>query len=423
MHGFAALEEFSVEIDRLNAAATRPNPFLSSAFLKAYALQNEYHPPGEERLYLVHDGSALIGCAPLRRCADGAGSALVRLIGWRSIRLGCLAPFDTEYPGILAAPVDQDRVAAALVRHLRDNDREWDLLEFAGQQPGTALHRAVQAADGWRFRARDIEVQPYNVIPLAWNDLAGYFHSLAKKMRSNISRQTRRLFAAGEVELVFADGAGATSAWFDAYRDLDARSWKGGGTASIQRNARRTAFYRDIAAGKAGLDPSFIGVVLDGVLIAGLILGSGMASDGRSAWCLEMAYDRSRADLGPGQLLLLLAVAHAIDGGHTHLSFMQNFSYYKHRWGALPAEVRNVTLARRASLRNAAIAVRELTRKFGRAPQVPAVGQEHEENAAAADSQAQDHARTLTAQALASAHGIRRLDRTAAGAFLPFPLE
>lgn len=421
MHGIAALEEFSGEIDRLNALATPPNPFLSAAFMKTYAQQNEYHPPGEERLYLVHDGTALIGCAPLRRCVDRAGFPLAR-IGLHSIRLSCLAPFDTEYPGILAAPADQDRVAEALVRHLCDKDRQWDLLEFAGQQPGAALHRAVHAAHGLRFRARDVEVQPYNVIALAESDLSGYFHSLAKKMRSNISRQTRRLFAAGEVQLVLADGAGAASAWFDAYCDLDARSWKGGGDASIQRSARRTAFYRDMAAGNAGMDPSFIGILLDGVLIAGLLMGSRRTPEGGTAWCLEMAYDRSWADLGPGQLLLLLAVGHAIDNGHHHLSFMQNFAYYKHRWGAAPIEVCNVTLARRATLRNLGILLRALSRKFSRAPQA-AVGQDDEGKAAGADSQAQHRAHMLASQALASPHRVRKMDRVAAGVYLPFLLE
>jgi hypothetical protein len=48
---------------------------------------------------------------------------------------------------------------------------------------------------------------------LVWNSLSAYFQSLAKKMRSNSSRQARRLLAAGEVELILAEGAAAVTAW------------------------------------------------------------------------------------------------------------------------------------------------------------------------------------------------------------------
>ncbi len=434
MTGIAALEQFSAEIDRLNLAAPRPNPFLSSAFLKTYSLKCEYHVPDkEERLYLIWDGPRLIGCAPMRRSIDGRRFRAARITGWSSIRLCFLAPLDTELPGVLAAPEDEDRVARALIRYLCDIEPGWDLLELAGQRPGGSLYRAAHAAASWRFRVRDIEVQPCNDIALVWNSLDEYFRSLAKKMRSNISRQARRLFAAGEVELILADGAQATTSWFDAYCELDSRSWKSGTAASIRRDPRRVRFYQDIVGGKGGMDPSFIGIVLDGTLIAGLILGSNArASPGyHGAWCLEMAYDQSQAELGPGQLLLLLAVSCAIEGGHRHLSFMQNFSCYKHRWGALPIDVANVTLIRRATLRNLVIRLREIGRKAnhgaGRRDDEP-VPDDNDLNAGSALGRAparpaQQHARAMTSLALASTRqSVRRLDLAAARACLPFPI-
>jgi len=56
-----------------------------------------------------------------------------------------------------------------------------------------------------------------------------------------------------------------------------------------------------------------------------------------------MAYDLSRSDLGPGQLLLLLAVADALERRHRFLNFLQNFAYYKHRWGAESIAVTTVS--------------------------------------------------------------------------------
>jgi Acetyltransferase (GNAT) domain len=98
------------------------------------------------------------------------------------------------------------------------------------------------------------------------------------------------------------------------------------------------------------------------VLIAGLLVGSNATAS--PEFQLEMAYDQSRPDLGPGQLLLLLAVGRAIDKGHRHLSFMQNSAYYKQRWAAEPIDVVNVQLIRRLCRHNFSASLGELRRKL-----------------------------------------------------------
>jgi Acetyltransferase (GNAT) domain len=435
--GVAAIERFGSMIDQLNALSSRRNPFLSAAFLLCYALRIEYYTPGrEERLYLIWEGGRLIGIAPMRRSLEEVAPALGPL-HLRGIRIRVLAPLDTEQPGILSAPEDLPRVAAALIAHICAHEHDWGILEFAGQLPGTSLYAAMHAAGGGKFRSRDIEVAPYTEIPVVWSELTAYFRSLTKKMRSNISRQARRLFANGQIELVLAEGPQAVSAWFDAYCDLDSRSWKYGTESSIQRHPRRVRFYREIAAGRGGMDPSFIGVVLDGVLTAGLLVGSnsGASPERHGAWCLEMAYDESRADLGPGQLLLLLAVGEAIRRGDKFLNFMQNFAYYKHRWGAESIPVVNVQLIRRASLHNVRAMVAELIKKLaarvrrsrdnGAAPiGATSNGPLPNGNAPPPASPDLSRARYITAAALAyDGPGVRRLDRDQSRAHLPFDLE
>jgi Acetyltransferase (GNAT) domain len=433
--GVAAIERFASQIDRLNGLTSRRNPFLSAAFLLCYALRIEYHTPGrEERLYLIWDDKRLIGIAPMRRTLEAVAPSIgpLRL---RGIRLRVLAPLDTEQPGILAAPEDLPGVAQALVAHICSREHDWGILEFAGQLPGSPLHEAMHAGAGTKFRVRDIEVEPYTEIPIVWSELHAYFRSLTKKMRSNISRQARRLFAHGQIELVLAEGPEAVSRWFDAYCDLDSRSWKHGTVSSIQRHPRRVRFYREIAAGRGGLVPSFVGVLLDGVLTAGLLVGSNSAAspDHHGAWCLEMAYDESRADLGPGQLLLLLAMGEAIRRGDKCLNFMQNFAYYKHRWGAESIPVVNVQLIRRASLHNLRASVAELSKKLA-ARRRRSPGHEGTENGSAEDGVQQARpsgplpdlsaARCITAAALAyHGPGVRLLDREQSRAYLPFELE
>jgi CelD/BcsL family acetyltransferase involved in cellulose biosynthesis len=308
------------------------------------------------------------------------------------------------------------------------------MLEFVGQRPGAVLHRAVHAVANRKFRARDFHAGPYTEIAVVWNSLAAYFQSLTKKMRSNVSRQARRLFAAGEVELILGDGAATVTAWLDAYCDLDRRSWKCGTSASIERNPRRVRFYRDIVAGGAGLDPEFVGVMLNGVLIAGLLIGSNASAspDNHGAWCLEMAYDQSLANLGPGQLLLLLAVGMAIEKSHRYLNFMQNFAYYKHRWVAEPIHVVNVQLIRCLSLHNASaymgVAKRKL-RAWRRLPSEIRMPRDEQRagrvrNANPAVTANLEHAGNLTAAALAhGGPGVRRLDRKAYRDHLPFDID
>ena len=428
--GVAALERFAADIDRLNAASRRPNPFLSSAFLRCYALRAEYHTPGqEERLFVIRDGTQVIGCAPMRRTIDRFGIDLP-LLRFPRARLRLLAPLDTEQPGVLAAAGDEDRVAAALIRHITLHERDCGMVDLVGQRPGDSLHRALHAAADRRFRARDIAVEPFNEIPMSWPSLPAYFQSLAKKMRSNVSRQARRLYAHGEPEIILAEGREAVTAWFDAYVDLDGRSWKSGTQGSIARHPRRLRFYHDIVCGRGGLDPAFIGIVLDGVLIAGLIMGSNesAAPEAHGAWCLEMAYDQSRAALGPGQLLLLLAVGLAIERKHRFLNFMQNFSYYKHRWAAEPIDVVSAQLIRRASLHNVRATLGELRKKLRGpgSPSAPAAEPQPEDIAetGSTDLQKDERARSLTAAALACAgSGMRRLDRALARSHLPFGIE
>jgi CelD/BcsL family acetyltransferase involved in cellulose biosynthesis len=435
----AGLQEFSAELDRLNAASARPNPFCSSDFLATYAKNCEYHPTGVDvRLFVVEDGGKLIAALPLRRAID----AFAKIAGTELVsepRLELLATHDSEQIGIVCTEADEDRAARALIAHLTVHEAGWGILELIGQRPGGALHRAAHAAESRTHRVRDIQVEPITEIALNFPDLSAYFRSLVKKMRSNISRQARRLYATGEVELVLAEGPAAVAPWLEAYRDLDGRSWKAGTESSIGRHPVRMAFFRELVEGRAGVEPSFIGVVLDGVLIAGLIVVSnGAASPTRhGGWCLEMSYDQTHATLGPGQLLLLLATGEALARRDGFLNFLQNFAYYKHRWGAAEIEVVNVQVIRRVSVHNVKATAGDarrwwLARKAGttspdggaRPPEPDAEADADVAEAKTDAPRGSERAKEFTRAALGSGSpGLRRLDRAAARKYLPFSID
>jgi hypothetical protein len=169
--------------------------------------------------------------------------------------------------------------------------------------------------------------------------------------------------------------------------------------------------------------------------VAGLIAGSFAVADEtkpHGAWCLEMAYDRSRAELGPGQLLLLLAMGEAIARGDQFLNFLHGFAYYKHRWAAAQIDVVNVQLIRRASIYNVRTLLGELKRRWvARRSQHVSGATIHahdndgdqDESGSATCNDSLTRSRDLTAAALAyTGEGVRRLDRGMSSAYLPFDL-
>jgi len=143
-----------------------------------------------------------------------------------------------------------------------------------------------------------------------------------------------------------------------------------------------------------------------------------------------MAYDRSLASLGPGQLLLLLEVAQAIERGDRWLNFMQNFAYYKAPLGRAIHRVVNVQIIRRASLHNVRAAAGELGRWLWRAEawprSAPFPTRKRGRRSAAGDrtEREREQARILTQAALGHAGpGIRRLNRAQAMAVPAFRID
>lgn len=424
--GQAALEQWATQMDDLNRACARPNPYLSADYLRCFSRHNEYGLESDTlRIYTVREGERLIGCLPLRLMQDRFGPL-------RRARLCFLVPFDIEQPGMLCAPDDEQRVAHALVHHICDDEPQVDMFELIGQRPEGALYQAMHEAANARFRVRDIDVQPFNEIPMRWVDLTSYFRALSSSWRSSVSRYARKLLAAGTPEVVIAQGPQACSAWFDAFLDLETRSWKHGTSAAIARDARRTQLFREVMAGRAGFAPSFVGILIDSVLIAATLNGSSSEApaERRGMWNFEITFDADHADLSPGLLVLLLTMRGAILRQERFVNLLNGFSYYKQHWKAEPVIVKKVQLIRRRSLHNLRGTVGDLLRNLRPTPeQLPGKGaaqsqdQKNDEGQAAAPSGRPDRSSALALAARALAYegpGIERLSRGQLGEILPF---
>ena len=339
----------AAELHACNARAARPSAFALPGFVAAYVRHNEYFPNASMRLrtyvardqHRVHTPShePIVGYVMLRHSFDKVAGP------WRGGRLDFAVTHDTDEPGVLAVAGRETEVAAAILHHLIDHERDWSMLECVGQHDGAVLRDVAPTLTSARIRWREIPMDPFSTVTITWPTLAAYYGALSKRMRSNVSRQTRRLYAAGAVELIFAHG-GATGALFDAHLGLEDRSWKHGTDAAIRRASERVAFFRELAHGRAGLEPSYVGVALNGVLIAGLL----NATFGDSTWSLDMSYDATHSELGPGQLPLLLTIGDAIGHHRRSVHFLQFFSYFKERWLADSHPAVVLQLLRRPSL-------------------------------------------------------------------------
>ncbi len=361
--GIISLQSLAGELDAVNEGSAKPSPFATSAFTITYASNSERDPLGMDvRLFVVRDGGGrAVGWAVFAFRVDELlttpaiamerSAAIAKLVTVasrcsRASRLELMTTSDVDRPGIVARHGYEDVVAKALLTHLVEHERDWTMLEWRAQEREAPLWRAAHEMAGPLLRVRDVELDPYSEVSLQWRTVEAYFHSLSKRMRSNVSRQARKLYASGDVGLLMVEGPEATAAFFDAYLELETRSWKHQSAAAVSRHPLRKKFYSKVVSGQAGIEPSMIGVTLDGVLIAALINGR----FGDRMWSMEMAFDESFNELGPGQLLLLLAVMDGVEKNCRSLNFFQLHGYFKRRWLADEFPVVNVQLIRRPSL-------------------------------------------------------------------------
>jgi hypothetical protein len=309
-----------VGLDPLNLASRRPTPFNGTGFLQAFLDHDEFGGPGVEPLLLAAvEGGRLVGFLALRRRP-------ARTLGRTEARLEFLVTHDNDRPSLAARPEDEARCAEAFVRHLAGR-RDWQVLELANLEEGSPLLAAATA--GLRgARLRVLEGLATAIIPTAYPDLEAWFRTLKKGWRHTVGRLGRRCLAAGRVEAVGSAAAEARLPLLELYLDLERRSWKRG--HGLGRTPARTAFHRALCAPEQPLRLSTQLVLLDGVPVAGMILGDFPGT----LYGMETSYDAAYQALGPGNLMSVLTVREAIRRGAPALNLFGDFGYYKGNWGA-----------------------------------------------------------------------------------------
>lgn len=330
------------EVNALNRLSARPDPFSTFEFFENFVRHDEFAAPGgNPRLWFLtaFDAGQLVGYLALRQIAH-------KVLGINTPALGFLVTHDTDRPHVVAQPGDLQRVTEAFCAHLVERRQAWSFLELQQQDRSSSLYPPPAALDRARYRVREWPSLENCTIHLRWETLRDYFNALSKRFRSNVSRQARALFGAGDVAVLASSDPVMRKALFELYRSIEPHSWKGQANASIGRHPQRIEYFAGLLSPRQPMQVSIHVLLLDGLPIAGLISGAFMGG----LYALHIVYDDRASHLGPGSMMLLLGMRQAIDGGYRFFNLLSGFRYYKVRWLAEVTETRIAQIYRAGGL-------------------------------------------------------------------------
>jgi hypothetical protein len=332
---FGSLEEVAFlrdEVNALNRAGARPDPFSTFEFFENFLRCEEFFPESRGlRLWFLaaFNTGRLVGYMALKQMTH-------KVFGVRASKVDFLVTHDADRPQLVARPEHAPAVSEAFYAYLLERKREWSFLEFRQQDATSPLFPPPAAVKLKGYWVRQWPSMDNGTIHIRWSTLDAYFKSFSKKFRSNISRQMRSLLAAGEVEYLASSDPATTSALFELYHSIEARSWKARAGAAIGRHPQWVECFKGLLDARQPMRVSIQILLLDGVPIAGLITGAFM----QGLYALHIIYDERMSRLAPGSPMLLMSVRQAIDGGYAFFNLLSGFGYYKTRWQAQMTETR-----------------------------------------------------------------------------------
>lgn len=324
------------QVNVLNLASQRPNPFSTFEFFENYLKHNEDHLQGRGmQLWFLaaFDDADLVGYLVLKR-------VIHRVMGMRAAMLDFLVVRNTDRPCLVARPEWLRKVSEAFYVYLLEHRRDWSFLEFHQQDSSSTLFPSPISLSGcW---IREWPSLDNGTINVSWPSLNHYFRSCSKKFRSNTSRQIRSLLAFGRLEYISSSDPKSTTALFELYRRIEPRSWKARAGVAISRQACWVDYFQGLLDPRQPLRITIHVLMLDRVPIAGLINGAFQSG----LYALHIIYDHSLSRLAPGSAILFMGMRQAIDGGYAFFNLLSGFGYYKVRWQAQMTPARHVQIYR-----------------------------------------------------------------------------
>lgn len=334
----AEAEFLRQEIDALNLACARPDPFSTFEFLENFVRHGECDNKDQDRCLWFLTAfleNRLVGYLVLEQSTQ-------RVLGMRIAKLGFCIAHDTDRPHLVARAEHLGRVSEAFYEYLLGRKQEWSFLEFQQQDDTSMLFPPPATVDMKGYLLRQWPSLDNGTLHLRWGSLHDYFQALSGSFRSNVSRQMRSLLAAGDVELLTSSDPAVTPVLFELYRGIEAQSWKSRAHADIGRHPERIEYINGLLDATQPMQVSIQLLLLDGRPIAGLINGAFM----QGLYALHMAYDDRLSRLAPGSAAMLMGVRQAIDGHCAFYNLLSGSGYYKVRWLAQITATRTAQIYR-----------------------------------------------------------------------------
>jgi len=324
---FGSLDEAAFlrdEINALNLASARPDPFSSFEFFENFFRNDEFcasgHGIGLWFLTAFLDGR-FVGYLPLKEVTR-------KVMGIQTSTLGFFITHDTDRPHLVARPEYLSQVSEAFYAYLLGRKREWSFLEFQQQDDTSSLFPPPATVDLKGYLVRQWSSLENGTINVRWDSLHEYFKAMSKKFRSNVRRQLRCLLGAGDVELLASSDPDTTPLLFELCRSIEPRSWKSQAKADIGRHPKRVEYFKGLLDAQQPMRVSIQVLLLDGIPIAGLITGAFM----KGLYALHIVYDDRLSQLAPGSALLLMGMRQAINNHYAFFNLLSGFEYFKVRW-------------------------------------------------------------------------------------------
>lgn len=403
----ATLSELdSGQMEALNRASRNASPFASPYWLGRFLQHDRDHREQSPRVVILaaYEGAALTGYLPLKATVDGNGR-----------KLSCLITLEVERPQVVALPQDEQRVAQAFFRYLVHRREEWDLLEIAQQDPKSALYAGPDFTIH-RHWLRRLPDRANNVMQVTYADPKAYAAAMSQKMRWNVKKQFKSLFAAPGLSALVSSKPEARATLYELFLDIERRSWKQRGAAGV---GSREDTYRAVLADPAAPLEFFVAVLLlDGLPIGGSVWGN----YGSNAYYFQSVYAESHEALSPGTLMTWLPVQSALATRRAQFNMLPDFSYYKSRWLAETIETETLQLFRVGSRYHLKAVLGDFKRKIMKGNEAAKVlANPYKEAAGKAEvSVSVDRVRIDALTAAARAAGATELDASTLKSLSPF---
>jgi CelD/BcsL family acetyltransferase involved in cellulose biosynthesis len=308
---------------------------------QSYAYQRLWwdHFGGDSELFIVlivQDGTVL-GIAPLRieEVHYGRRCRQLCFIGTR---------WEVDRPAFLFPGGDLTLVRV-LVTFLARRTVRWDLCDLHEQTTASpllqCLESGLRSAGFLVSLARDSDC-PYLRLQGAWQEfLAGK----SQKFRKNLKASGRKLRQLGEWQYRTYDTPPEVLEQLEAYRTIEARSWKDAAGVGVSRSDEYFAFYRDLAATFAQQRGFVVRMMtVDGRALAGTF---GIVFDG-VYYSLQIAHDREVDRCSPGTYLEALEIEECFQRGYREYEFLGGFLTNKSRWTTTHRHTTNLRAFRRS---------------------------------------------------------------------------